>query len=683
MGESNQVLVGGRYRVLGQLGKGAMGVVFVAHDPVLDRQVAIKQMSAEFARDKDSRRRFLVEARAAARLNHPHIITIHELQEANGEIYLVMELLEGRSVASLLQAQPGPLPLDTVLDVMVQVCDGLDYAHQHAVVHRDIKPANIFVTNGGVVKVLDFGVARLGSVHITATGVLVGTPDYMSPEQVRGDEVDGRADVWAVGAVLYQLLSGTKPFTGQPVARLLAAIAQAPHVPLHERAPQLPTAVCDLVDRMLSKSKADRPASAALVRDELRAALGSARPQRRETDAPPAAPAVGHAPSPGPEDTLVSAAPNSAALPGPAGAAAVPAAPAGAGAAGARNADSTLAAAPSSLPPPLPPAPDRASALPPVAVGPIATRGPAASTRGRRLATGLAVVLLLLVGTATATWLFFGARLAHPSTASPAGPVTRGPEGAPLQSPPPPAGDTSRSTAAAAAPEQATAPAELPSQPLAVRPVAPATGAGRTGEGATAAAPATRATIPPESPAKHEEKATRVETAPPPESTRVAPPVSEPVWPGEPRAGRAAAGGERRTAEQLSEDTVAALSGRRGVSGDTHAAPDGVARLAAVKRITWVLEQYAAALERRDAGAVREYRPTLSAFETRLLAAQRVAFAFQDIQVDVDAAASTATATCRRKMSAALADGGTLEEQGTVTVSLARNRSGWTITDIR
>ena len=276
MAETSSGLIGGRYRVLGTLGKGAMGLVYMAHDPVLDRKVAIKQMTAEIADNEELRQRFYVEARAAARLNHPNIITIHELQEASGEIFMIMELLEGKSLAALVQAKPVPLSLEATLDVMGQVCDGLDYAHQKAIVHRDIKPANLFLTPSGTVKILDFGIARLGSLHMTATGALIGTPDYMAPEQIRGDEIDRRTDLWAVGAVLYQLLSGTKPFEGRPLAKLLSAIAQSPHVPLQVRAPAVPKSVSDLVDRLLSKPRDGRPATAGIVRDELRAILGRA-----------------------------------------------------------------------------------------------------------------------------------------------------------------------------------------------------------------------------------------------------------------------------------------------------------------------------------------------------------------------------------------------------------------------
>ena len=149
-----------------------MGLVFMAYDPVLDRKVAIKQMTAEIADDEELRKRFYIEARAAARLNHPNIITIHELHESGGDIFMIMELLEGKSLAALIQAKPVPLSIEATIDVMAQVCDGLDYAHQRTIVHRDIKPANLFLTPSGTVKILDFGIARLGSMSMTAAGAL-------------------------------------------------------------------------------------------------------------------------------------------------------------------------------------------------------------------------------------------------------------------------------------------------------------------------------------------------------------------------------------------------------------------------------------------------------------------------------------------------------------------------------
>ena len=275
MADNAPDVVGGRYRILQQLGKGAMGIVYVAHDPVLDRKVAIKQMTPEIAQNADLRQRFIVEARAAAQLNHPNIVTVHELESTGQDIFIVMEWLDGRTLSDLVRGRTARLPLNTALEIVAQACDGLDFAHAHGVIHRDIKPANLFlVTATGAVKILDFGIARLGSLHMTATGAILGTPDFMAPEQVRGDEIDRRTDLWAVGVVLYELLSGRRPFDAKPLARQLTAITQSPHVPLRDCAPGVPPIIAGLVDRLLAKSRDQRPETAGAVRDELRAFLG-------------------------------------------------------------------------------------------------------------------------------------------------------------------------------------------------------------------------------------------------------------------------------------------------------------------------------------------------------------------------------------------------------------------------
>ncbi|MFN8061745.1 MAG: serine/threonine-protein kinase [Vicinamibacterales bacterium] len=264
-----------RYTVVERIGKGAMGVVYKAHDAVLDRHVAMKQMVAELVDDDQLRQRFTQEARAAGKLNHPNIITIYELLEADGEIYIVMELLEGVDLATLMKRKVD-LPFDSRINLMMQVCDGLDYAHARGIVHRDIKPANLHVSPSGVVKILDFGIARLAASKMTSTGGLIGTPDYMSPEQIMAGAIDARADLFAIGAVTYELVSGHKPFEAESVTALLMKILREPHVPLVERMPQLPRAAIDLVERLLAKNPADRPQSAAEVRQAL-AAISSGR----------------------------------------------------------------------------------------------------------------------------------------------------------------------------------------------------------------------------------------------------------------------------------------------------------------------------------------------------------------------------------------------------------------------
>ena len=260
-------IIANRYHLLDLLGKGAMGMVFRAHDSVLDRAVAIKMMVAGMVDDPRRRERFLKEARAAARLNHRHVVTIHELAEVDGEIYIVMELLDGVDLATLMSGSTA-LALEAKLSIIDQVLDGLHYAHEQGVVHRDIKPGNLHLTGAGVAKILDFGIARLLSAEMTGTLGVVGTPAYMAPEQALGKEVDRRADLFAVGAVMYELLKGARPFQADSIGRLMGLIAEAPHEPL---GPAAPPDVAHLVDRLLAKDPADRPQTAEEARAELAA----------------------------------------------------------------------------------------------------------------------------------------------------------------------------------------------------------------------------------------------------------------------------------------------------------------------------------------------------------------------------------------------------------------------------
>jgi eukaryotic-like serine/threonine-protein kinase len=268
MSETARNVIGGRYQILAPLGKGGMGIVFKAYDPVLDRTVALKKMVASVIDSDERRKRFYIEARAAARLNHPNIVTIHELEEHAGDIYIVMELLEGVSLAAFLQHRV-PMSLAGYLTILAQVASGLHYAHSRAIVHRDIKPPNLVMTTHGVVKILDFGIAQLASGEITTKGALLGTPHYMAPEQARGERIDARADLFALGAVGYELVTGVKPFTADSIAALLIKITDTPHTPVREAVPDASPALADLIDRLLSKDRVHRPTSGA----ELHASL--------------------------------------------------------------------------------------------------------------------------------------------------------------------------------------------------------------------------------------------------------------------------------------------------------------------------------------------------------------------------------------------------------------------------
>jgi hypothetical protein len=281
----------GRYLVTGRIGKGGMGMVYRGLDPALEREVAVKTLVAEGSFDSDGRRRFEVEARAAARLSHPNIVTVHELGEDRGILFIAMEMLPGADLESLLRSGE-KLPLAEQLDIVAQVCRGLGYAHERGVVHRDIKPSNVRLLDDGTAKIMDFGIAKLGpDHHITKTGMMVGTVHYMSPEQVRGRPLDGRTDVFSAGVILYELLAGERPFKGDDVTAILYKIVNEEPAPLAldaigELAPRLRA----VLDKALAKDPAARYASAAAFAEELGALLASVQ---RGKPAPPASQAEG------------------------------------------------------------------------------------------------------------------------------------------------------------------------------------------------------------------------------------------------------------------------------------------------------------------------------------------------------------------------------------------------------
>src|SRR4249920_797623 len=230
MNEPKQLEKIGRYQILARVGKGGMGVLYRGFDPVLDREVAIKLMLADFSEDTEQMRpRFYREARAAAKLQHRNIVTIFEFAEELNVPYIVMEFLRGTPLGARIKAAP-PLTLDDKLNVVAQLCDGLAYAHEQGVVHRDVKPDNIFILEDGSVKLLDFGIAKLTSSNLTRQGDVLGSASYMSPEQVGGsDSVDGRADVFSTGVLLYEMLTRHKPFEAEaPTAVILKILKDDP-----------------------------------------------------------------------------------------------------------------------------------------------------------------------------------------------------------------------------------------------------------------------------------------------------------------------------------------------------------------------------------------------------------------------------------------------------------------------
>ena len=262
----------GKYRIVGKIGQGAMGEVYKAHDPLLNRYVALKTISPSLAADSEFRERFKREAQSAARLNHPNIVTVFDFGEESGLTYMAMELLEGLDLREALRRRSLG-HLGRKLEVMVQLCDGLAFAHSQGVVHRDLKPGNVHIQPTGHVKVLDFGLARLGTSDITRTGTVMGTPHYMSPEQVRGERADARSDVFSLGALFYEILSGHRAFEGGVVAEVLQAIVKKEPEPLRRRVPDVPAALVPVVERALAKSPDRRFQDAG----EMGQALGRAR----------------------------------------------------------------------------------------------------------------------------------------------------------------------------------------------------------------------------------------------------------------------------------------------------------------------------------------------------------------------------------------------------------------------
>lgn len=253
----------GRYDIIEQVGRGSMGVVYRAQDTVLEREVALKLLWEDFCDDDSALTRFQREARAVARLTHRNIVTLYELaQQENGRPYIAMEFLRGAPLDKRLRSDP-PLTLVEKVDIVAQLCAGLHFAHEQGVVHRDVKPANIWVLPDATVKLLDFGIARLASSSITRDGNVLGTASYMAPEQIEGAAVDGRADIFAAGVVLYELLVGHRPFEADSPTGVIAKIIRGDREPLDSERDHLPPALISAVDRALARLPADRYPTAA------------------------------------------------------------------------------------------------------------------------------------------------------------------------------------------------------------------------------------------------------------------------------------------------------------------------------------------------------------------------------------------------------------------------------------
>ena len=262
----------GRYLIQSELGRGAMGVVYKATDSVLERTVAVKTVNMTLERDGTDKfeARFYQEARAAGSLNHPNIVTVYDVGKTGDVAYIAMEFIEGEELRSLL-VEGKKLPVEKAVSIAAQVADGLGYAHQHGVVHRDIKPANIMVAPSGPVKITDFGIARMrSSGDLTQTGMMLGSPKYMSPEQVIGKRADHRSDVFSLGIILYEMLTGAAPFNGENVTALMYQIVNfVPPAPSAVNA-TVPELLDYIVAKMLTKSLDERYQSAREVTRDLR-----------------------------------------------------------------------------------------------------------------------------------------------------------------------------------------------------------------------------------------------------------------------------------------------------------------------------------------------------------------------------------------------------------------------------
>jgi len=267
----------GNYQLEGLIGQGGNGVVYRATHPVLQRPVAVKALHEKFAHDPQLRERFLHEARVTLDLNHPGIVNVYDVDQDGARVFIVMEWFAHGSLAAALAG--GRLPLPAALDIAAQVAEALAFAHGQGVVHGDVKPSNVLLRADGTPVVADFGLAadRLASpARVAPGGQIRGTPAYMAPEQIRGRPIDGRTDLYAFGVVLYELVSGARPFVGA-VALLLQHQLTTVSVALRERDPAVPAELDTLVARLLAKAPDERPAGMALVAEQLRA-ISSAQP---------------------------------------------------------------------------------------------------------------------------------------------------------------------------------------------------------------------------------------------------------------------------------------------------------------------------------------------------------------------------------------------------------------------
>ena len=250
-------IIAGKYRIISELGKGGMGVVYKAEDAKLERCVALKFLPPELTEDPEARERFIREAKAAAALSHNHICTVYEIGEEENRLFIAMEYIEGESLRQKIVK--GPLPQAEALEIAIQVAEGLVEAHKKKIIHRDIKPGNIMLTEKGVAKVMDFGLAKaLGRSLITTEAKTMGTVAYMSPEQAQGQPVDYRTDIWSLGVVLYEMLAGQLPFKGEYDQSIIHSILNREPEPISKVRKDLPKGLEQVIGKALAKNPAGR-----------------------------------------------------------------------------------------------------------------------------------------------------------------------------------------------------------------------------------------------------------------------------------------------------------------------------------------------------------------------------------------------------------------------------------------
>jgi serine/threonine-protein kinase len=284
----------GRYKIVSEIGQGAMGVVYKAVDPIIDRTVAIKTINLNLSRQEleEYEQRFQQEIKAAGRLNHPNIVTIYDVGKTESVAYMAMEFLEGNELKDMIASGNLPTP-DQVVDIIAQVADGLWFAHQQDIVHRDVKPSNIMVMKGGIAKITDFGIARLPNSAVkTMTGLILGSPRYMSPEQVIGKTIDARSDIFSLGVVLYEALTGVAPFDGDNVNAIMYATVNTSPPPSSSHNRAIPPMLDLIIAKAMAKLLEDRYQSIKELSDDLREVkrqMDSARPAAalKATSAPP------------------------------------------------------------------------------------------------------------------------------------------------------------------------------------------------------------------------------------------------------------------------------------------------------------------------------------------------------------------------------------------------------------